>query len=165
MGKSKNVQKILASRMRKKTKWRRPGTYSLIVKVDDPFQIQVGALGDIEFKRGYYVYTGSAMNDVESRIRYHRKNKERLHYHIDYLLHYAKLSNVLVHKSRRRLECRINREIGSFRNALPIKGFGASDCRCSCHLFYFKNNPIRKLKKYYMSLRGSQTIKEEHSKK
>jgi Uri superfamily endonuclease len=158
MGKTKNVQKILASRMRKKTKWRRPGTYSLIVKVEDEFTVEVGALGEIRFAPGYYVYTGSAMNDVESRIRYHRKNKDKLYYHIDYLLHHAKLSNVLVHKSRRRLECKINGDIMGLRNAAPVKGFGSSDCRCPCHLVYFKKNPIRKLRRMYLGLRG-ETIK------
>jgi len=42
-----------------------PGSYILVVAVDQPTTIEVGALGDREFTAGGYAYVGSAIDPRE----------------------------------------------------------------------------------------------------
>ena len=58
-----------------------------------------------------------------------------MHWHIDYLMTHADLHEVWVFESPQRLECRVSEAL-SRHLPRPIRGFGASDCRCSSHLFY-----------------------------
>ena len=51
--------------------------------------IQIGALGNIRFSKGAYIYVGSAMNGcLIPRIRRHSQpaSMKKTHWHIDYLL-------------------------------------------------------------------------------
>jgi Uri superfamily endonuclease len=42
------------------------GCYCLIIKLNNDRTVKIGKkLGKIEFKKGYYVYVGSAMNSLE----------------------------------------------------------------------------------------------------
>lgn len=53
------------------------GTYNLIICQKENINIKVGAIGnDIKFPKGYYVYTGSAMNSLTSRIKRHLRKKK-----------------------------------------------------------------------------------------
>lgn len=118
------------------------GSYSLLIRLHRPSEIQVGKRGKVRFPAGYYVYTGSAMNGLTARIGYHlRQGRKKPHWHIDYLL--AASGSVVVgvvkHCSRLRQECQYNRRIALLPSAWVIlHQFGASDCRSSCpsHLFY-----------------------------
>lgn len=126
----------------KSAKDRDRGSYSLLIHLRGPSEIQVGKRGRVRFPAGYYIYTGSAMNGLTARIGYHlRQGRKKTHWHIDYLL--AAPSSVVVgavkHRSRLRQECQYNRWIALLPNARVIlHRFGASDCRASCpsHLFY-----------------------------
>ena len=63
------------------------GCYCLIIHVKKYSKIRIGAkLGYLEFKRGIYVYVGSAMNSLESRLNRHLSSKKKMHWHVDYLL-------------------------------------------------------------------------------
>ena len=63
------------------------GCYCLIIYVKRKSQITVGKkLGVIEFKKGIYVYIGSAMNSLEARLSRHLSDSKKLHWHVDYLL-------------------------------------------------------------------------------
>ena len=68
------------------------GSYLLIIKLQDDKKILVGKLGKIAFKKGYYVYVGSAMNGLEQRLQRHLRSQKKFHWHIDYLLNQAKES-------------------------------------------------------------------------
>lgn len=112
------------------------GTYTLLVQVTDPVELEVGALGLIEFPAGYYAYTGSAFGPSGfSRIDRHRRvsageNPTR-HWHIDYLLpHTALLTDYRAAGVDK--EC----DIAGRLPGEPIPGFGASDCSCDSHLRY-----------------------------
>lgn len=96
---------------------------------------EVGALGTVLFKKGFYVYIGSAQNGIEQRVQRHMKKQKRLRWHIDYLLgnDAAKIVNVFYKEAGRIEECNLAKEIG--KNAEPVPGFGCSDCRCTSHLF------------------------------
>ena len=115
------------------------GVYNLFIKLDKDCRIKVGMLGTFRFPRGYYVYTGSAQNNIEKRIARHLSCHKKMHWHIDYLLKAAKILSVKEYTGLKSDECRLNVEIGSCPGARIIaSGFGSSDCRCKTHLYFFE---------------------------
>jgi Uri superfamily endonuclease len=116
------------------------GAYLLIIKVKKPNKIKVGKLGKIEFEKGYYVYVGSALKNLEKRVERHFKKEKKIKWHIDYLLasKFAFLEFAIVFSSKKKIECKISRLLEKFANSL-IKNFGSSDCKCKSHLYYFKS--------------------------
>ena len=114
------------------------GCYCLIIKLDDEKSILIGRrLGEINFKKGYYVYVGSAMNSLKARINRHLSDEKRLHWHIDYLLKNAEITDVIYNESTRKIECELSQYLAE--KTTGIKGFGCSDCNCESHLYHFKN--------------------------
>jgi Uri superfamily endonuclease len=115
------------------------GIYTLILWLDSSESIRVGALGEIEFKRGCYTYTGSARGPGGlARVKRHMRGisgecKTR-RWHIDHLLPKVSLSEVAIIRTASDLECQIARDIGV--SLEPVLGFGSSDCRCQSHLHY-----------------------------
>jgi sugar fermentation stimulation protein A len=117
------------------------GSYLLILSLDTDKEIAIGKLGSIFFKKGFYIYIGSAMKDLTPRIERHKRKRKNLFWHIDYLREHAALVHALPIRSSSRLECEI---AGSLCNvtSVSIKNFGSSDCSCSSHLFYMDRNPV-----------------------
>jgi Uri superfamily endonuclease len=110
------------------------GTYLLLIKLDNNEIIQVGKLGKISFKKGFYVYAGSALNGLEQRIERHLRKDKKIHWHIDFLLEHGKIIDVFYKETTSREECKIAE---TFANRFPsIPGFGCSDCNCNSHLFF-----------------------------
>ena len=118
------------------------GVYCLIIKLDQDKNIKIGKLGIINFKKGYYCYIGSALNSLEKRIERHKSKNKKIHWHIDYLLKFCKISNVITLKTEKKIECSLSRRISKIALS-HIKKFGCSDCNCHSHLYYFKKNPIK----------------------
>ena len=115
------------------------GIYTLIIKLSNKREIKVGRLGTFVFPKGYYVYTGSAQNGLEKRINRHLSSEKKLHWHIDYLLCYAKVIKVVRYVGRKD-ECKLNSVTGKSAGATQIvKKFGSSDCNCVTHLYYFED--------------------------
>ena len=116
------------------------GTYALIINLKKDSIIKIGKkLGKINFKKGYYIYVGSAMNGLESRLKRHLSNEKKLHWHIDYLLknNNSEIIEILYTTSTRKIECNLSEKISD--NAKSIPDFGCSDCECESHLHYFEN--------------------------
>lgn len=109
-------------------------TYQLLIEVERRCRIAPGRLGEYVLEPGRYVYTGSARRNLRARIRRHLRADKALHWHIDWLLTqcHARVIDVQVSAEP---ECRLNARTGG---AIPIPGFGASDCRAACgsHLRY-----------------------------
>jgi len=110
------------------------GSYILVIGLDDDKTIQVGKLGKTFFKKGIYVYVGSALNGLEQRIQRHLRDNKKIHWHIDYLLQYAKIIKVFYIESKDREECKI--ACLFVKKLKQIQNFGCSDCKCKTHLFY-----------------------------
>ena len=119
------------------------GTYLLVVRLEGPESVAVGALGILPFPPGYYVYVGSAMGGLSSRLARHRRKSKALHWHIDYLLARVPRGDIrtLAVRSRHRLECPLAREVAALA-AGAVRGFGSSDCPCPSHLFRFADDPL-----------------------
>ena len=113
------------------------GAYMLIMFLDKDRKIKIGVNGPIKFKKGFYIYVGSAMKNLRQRIERHLSDDKKIHWHIDYFLKYAKIVDVIAFETSERIECKLAKNIEKQADATLI-GFGSSDCKCAGHLFYFK---------------------------
>lgn len=92
------------------------------------------------FKKGYYVYVGSALNSLRGRIGRHFKRNKRTHWHIDYVTGNSMLELLEAWENLtvRRIECAKPRRIQE-RALESVKRFGLGDCDCYSHLHRFKS--------------------------
>ena len=129
------------------------GCYCLIIYVRKYSKIKIGKLGYLEFRRGIYVYIGSAMNSLESRLNRHLRNDKKLHWHVDYLLKHENTKILkIIYNTDKKVECDISQYISG--KTTSIRDFGCSDCECESHLYYFKNRKeaIEQVKNAYDSI-------------
>ncbi len=117
------------------------GAYLLILRLKKQRSVGIGSLGEIVFKPGYYVYVGSAMQNLSARVRRHLSRRKRMHWHIDYLREAADEVKALPIRGSLRRECEIARAADKIMDDGPI-GFGCSDCNCEQHLFHSPTNPL-----------------------
>lgn len=110
------------------------GSYVLLIELPEERTIATGSLKDIHFQSGCYAYVGSAMGGLRSRLSRHLRQNKRLHWHIDYLLEWASIKDIVIYETEDRVECTIARAFSRRFNSVP--GFGSSDCKCSSHLFF-----------------------------
>ncbi len=103
--------------------------------------IEIGSLGRISLKKGYYLYIGSAMNSLSSRIKRHLRKEKTIRWHIDYLIPYLQDIKAIPIQSSEDLECLLSESLSSISEGY-IKGFGSSDCNCESHLYWMKGNPF-----------------------
>ena len=122
------------------------GIYTLLLLVPKEVTLTIGKLGKQRFPMGYYTYTGSALgkgaSSLKHRIARHLRKEKRRFWHIDYLLadENVPVEAVIVAETNENMECNLNSYIKKIRGAkVPVKRFGASDCRknCKSHLLYF----------------------------
>ena len=115
------------------------GSYLLLMEVSKDSKIKVGSLDMVNFKKGFYVYVGSAMGGIEQRVSRHLRKDKKIFWHIDYLLtnKNVRIEKVLYKESEDKEECKVAKKISKLGE--PILGFGCSDCKCESHLFRIKN--------------------------
>jgi len=119
------------------------GSYLLIIKLENDARIPIGKLGELEFNRGFYVYVGSALNGLEQRIQRHLRENKKTHWHIDYFLKHATVSDVFYKENEIKEECIIAKKLGEKLSS--ISGFGCSDCKCKSHLFYWSCKEVKQV--------------------
>lgn len=127
------------------------GSYRLYILIKKDCHIKIGALGKCFFKKGIYVYSGSAMKNLDQRIKRHKRKDKAIRWHIDYLLAAPETEIIRTERfpSEQKEECRLNQELlktdGAF---VPAKGFGSSDCNnCPAHLVGLVNSHNKNIKK------------------
>ncbi len=130
------------------------GSYTLLIQLLEEQTITTGRLKATYFPRGYYAYVGSAMGGFKSRLNRHLKNDKKLHWHIDYLLEKASISEIILCETKDRTECAIAQALSCQFDSIP--GFGSSDCKCRSHLFFATD----KMKPTIMATLSSLPIKE-----
>lgn len=111
------------------------GIYLLLISVEKEIEVEVGALGKVNFNPGYYTYVGSAQKNLDARVERHLSNNKKKFWHIDYLLDNKNVEvvDVFYKEAGKEEECKTAREL---ENRFPsVKGFGCSDCNCRSHLF------------------------------
>lgn len=118
------------------------GTYVVVLKSEQAKTVQIGMLAPLAVRRGYYVYVGSALGPggVAARLRHHAKVSEKPHWHLDYLRVETAFYAAYAGYSPERKECEWASILGAGEGVIePLSGFGASDCGCRSHLFYFSS--------------------------
>jgi len=112
------------------------GAYVLIIELREDRDVRVGALGVLKFKRGWYAYVGSALNNLEARIERHLRKRKRKHWHIDYFLEVCRVRKIVYTLTEKRVECLIAKGLSERFDC--VERFGCSDCNCRSHLFFSK---------------------------
>lgn len=110
--------------------------YSIYLVLENDQIIKVGKLGEFFFKRGTYIYIGSAKRNIRQRIERHKKINKKYHWHFDYLRPNGVITKIITYDNRLG-ECELAEKIRKNNDGiLPVKGFGSSDCNCDSHLIY-----------------------------
>lgn len=120
------------------------GTYALVLRLDSHANRFIGKLGRFNFCPGYYVYVGSAMGSggLVGRLKHHLTPTTKPHWHVDYLRQAARLEGIwFVESDARREHVWASTLLAMPGAAIPVPRFGASDCGCASHLFYFLSPP------------------------
>jgi len=114
------------------------GSYVLVIRVDAPCKIEVGALKEQFFPAGIYAYVGSAQAGIEQRVGRHRSSQKKLRWHVDHLLTRGDvLSVVSLPVHGKQVECMTAKALLEIPgSSIAVPGFGASDCDCPTHLVY-----------------------------
>ena len=126
------------------------GVYVLIIKVEQPAEIQIKSLGVVDFVPGKWVYVGSAMGDgstsLENRLGRHFRKQKTIYWHIDHLLDQdMEIVKAIWAQSTIHLECEVAHSLASNNSFEPgPKGFGASDCKkgCIAHIFMYNDSKM-----------------------
>jgi Uri superfamily endonuclease len=112
----------------------------LFLWLDRAAVVSVGRLGKKELPAGKYAYLGSAMGPggLRARLGRHLRGEGKPHWHIDALRRVALVQAVCYLTVpwvtvEQRLECLWGQALAGLPGAaVPIPGFGASDCRLGC---------------------------------
>jgi Uri superfamily endonuclease len=121
-----------------------PGTYALILSSEQDRPVMIGKKGEMILYPGYYVYIGSAFGPggIKARVGHHLRKSDRPHWHLDYLRNETDPVEVWYSLDDEPLECKWADLIKKMSSGMvPLPGFGASDCECDSHLFYFPTKP------------------------
>jgi sugar fermentation stimulation protein A len=117
------------------------GIYALVLRAGSDADLSIGSLGAMKFRKGYYIYVGSGMNNLFKRIEYHRRKRKEPHWHIDYLSVRFPVAAALPIVTGEKLECDLARSVGALGYRC-IENFGSSDCACPGHLYYGETDPL-----------------------
>jgi sugar fermentation stimulation protein A len=118
------------------------GSYLLILNLMRNQKIGIGKLGRVIFRKGFYIYVGSAMANLSKRMERHRHLRKQHHWHIDDLRAVAEFHSVLAIRSSDRLECEIAKAVDKIAE-WSVSGFGSTDCSCDTHLFGISKDPLQ----------------------
>jgi len=119
------------------------GSYVLVLQNSSNKKIPVGKLGNIFFKKGYYVYVGSALHALEKRVQRHFRKKKKKFWHIDYITpDFMDIVKTYLIRRSDQIESLIVKKLRALCTS-SIPGFGASDSKEPSHLLYFSSSPCR----------------------
>ena len=117
------------------------GSYLLILNLKRDRKIDVGKLGKVHFRKGFYIYVGSAMANLSKRMERHRHLRKRHHWHIDELRAVTQFHSVLAIRSSERIECQVAKAMSEIAE-WSVPRFGSTDCSCDSHLFGMSADPL-----------------------
>jgi Uri superfamily endonuclease len=120
------------------------GIYCLVLRTTG-CTTRVGALGELAFRKGWYVYVGSALGPggllrLQRHIALAKSKDKKPKWHIDYLTTHPgfSLQYSVSAGTKSPLECQLAAGLG-----LPgVPSFGCSDCSCATHLMFRDRDPI-----------------------
>ncbi len=118
------------------------GVYALTLVFNHEEMIPVGSLGCLPFRKGCYVYVGSARANLRKRVARHVASTKTVRWHIDYLTARREVTPTSVVVWRSRTECEVATILKKTSDG-SVPHFGSSDCRCGSHLIYFASSARR----------------------
>jgi sugar fermentation stimulation protein A len=118
------------------------GSYLLLLRLKKDKPITIGKMGEVLFRPGYYLYVGSAMKNMTSRLERHRRLRKNHYWHIDFFRQEAELIAALPFRSSVSLECPLAGAVEKISDWF-VRDFGSSDCSCPSHLFGMKTDPFQ----------------------
>ena len=147
------------------------GVYVMVMHLDHDLDLEIGSKGMMHFKKGYYMYVGSAKANLTKRIERHKRKRKKMHWHLDYfrghcemiaavpirtsglpleswsLTHepYPSMSSMPDPDIEVSVECALADAVGAIAE-WEVPKFGSSDCDCTSHLFGMMENPIHNKK-------------------
>ena len=147
------------------------GVYVMVMHLDHDLELEIGSKGMMHFKKGYYMYVGSAKANLTKRIERHKRKRKKMHWHLDYFRgHCEMIAAVPIRTSGLPLEswslthepypsmpsmpdpdievsveCALADAVGAIAE-WEVPKFGSSDCDCMSHLFGMMENPIHNKK-------------------
>jgi sugar fermentation stimulation protein A len=117
------------------------GCYIVLMKLTRDRNLKIGSLGTVRFRKGFYLYAGSAKNNLTQRIARHRSRRKKLFWHIDYLREHADFCTAMPVRASVDLECELADALQGMAS-WSIPCFGSSDCSCGSHLFGMVEDPL-----------------------
>lgn len=114
-------------------------SYLLEIENEGEKYIKIGSLGRLKFKKGIYVYVGSAKKNLIPRIKRHLRKEKKYFWHIDYFLKEKQVKIKRVWKTSEE-ECQVAAFLSGY--AETVERFGSSDCKCRGHLFYVNSQNL-----------------------
>lgn len=141
------------------------GAYCLVLSLDSEVGLRIGRRV-FELEPGVYVYSGSALSSLESRLKRHvrsfRGEKVKKFWNIDHLLPHAASMEIVRATSDFKIEC----QMVAFLKATGfevVPHFGDSDCRSRCggHLLVSKENTMATVTKIVRTCYESLGFKPE----
>lgn len=117
------------------------GSYIVVLRLKRDRKIAVGGLGEVMFRKGYYLYAGSAMKDLGKRLARHQRLTKKRHWHIDHLRQHAEFVAGIPIRSSVDRECELAAALAKLSDR-QVPGFGCSDCGCPSHLFAMGKDPF-----------------------
>ncbi|MFA6012073.1 MAG: GIY-YIG nuclease family protein [Desulfobacteraceae bacterium] len=121
------------------------GTYILVLRLAKATALSIGKLGHFDFKKGYYLYVGSAFGPggLASRLKHHLSVSPKPRWHLDYLRPATTITDIRISDENERAEHIWATHLSLMENfSIPIPGFGSSDCHCLAHLFHSPKKPV-----------------------
>lgn len=121
------------------------GAYLLTIELPNIRRLQVGRLGNFDFRAGTYIYVGSAKRGLSQRVARHARlageKTGNRHWHVDYLLLHPEsiLKGAELYPGSE--ECVMSAKLAKDKGVeVPIPGFGSTDCQsgCQAHLYLLK---------------------------
>lgn len=114
--------------------------YLILFYVHQSRIIKVGAMGNVYLVPGYYVYAGSAKQNMSARLKRHRTIRKTKRWHLDYLRPALKWQWSM--KCRQfDGECALVGQLRQHFNTETVqKKLGSTDCKCDTH-FLKLNDP------------------------
>ena len=123
------------------------GVYTLIIRCSRPSRITVGRRLTLLLRRGWYLYSGSALGSgstsLEWRISRHLTQEKKRFWHIDRILasDSTRVASVIFAKTTSKIECKLNAAILKDSGIrVLVRGVGSTDCRCESHFLITRDS-------------------------
>lgn len=117
------------------------GCYMVILELKKDIKEKIGNLGDLDFRKGFYIYVQSAEKNLDSMMDRHRRKRTNLSWHIDYLRAKADIVAIIPIRTADNLECALATAVSGIAE-WSIPCFGTYECNCFSHLFGMSTNPL-----------------------